>query len=141
MDASSTLRRVENAFYPPALRVAGHSSSQAEAAPKVSEPSQAASASALPTLSIPPKEADLAGVVEKDKEPVKGIAPAPAKLPPGLKDSFKEKGASQGQELVLVTLPFTAKEDPKGKGTAQASVPRALAKTVAKANPPPSKTT
>lgn len=52
--------------------------------------------------------------MEKDKEPVKELA----KLLHVPKDPSREKGASQGQELVLVTLPFIANEDPKGKGTA-----------------------
>nr|XP_023918640.1 uncharacterized protein LOC112030182 [Quercus suber] len=94
VDASSTLRRAENAFYPPALRVAGPSSSLAKAIPKAPKPSKDASASALPALTIPCKEADQAGAVEKDKEPAKEIAPKPTKLPPAPKDSSKEKGAS-----------------------------------------------
>ena len=73
-------------------------------------------------------------------EPIKETAPEPTKLPPAPKDSSKEKGASLGQELVLVTLPFIAKRDPKGKGTAQTTVPELPAKTAAKANPSPSKT-
>ena len=77
--------------------------------------------------------------MEKDKELAKETAPAPAKLPLAPKDSSKEKEASHGQELVLVTLPFTAKEDPKGKGTAQAIVHEVPAKIAAKANPSPSK--
>ena len=58
IDASSTLSRAENVFYPPALRVAGPSSSQAEAIPVALEPNQVASATALPTSTIPPQEAD-----------------------------------------------------------------------------------
>ena len=140
VDASSTLRRAENAFYPPALQVAGPSSFQAKAVPKTLEPSLVASASALPFSTIPPKEVDQAGAIEKKKEPIKETAPEPTKLPPASKDSSKEKGASLGQELVLVTLPFIAKRDPKGKGTTQTTVPELPAKTAAKANPPPSKT-
>ena len=72
----------------------------------------------LPPLPFPPKEVEQAGVVEKEKEPTKEIAPKPTKLPPAPKDSSKEKGASKSKELVLVTLPFIGKEDPKGKGIA-----------------------
>ena len=138
--ASSTLRRAKNAFYSPTLRVVGPSSSQAEVIPKAPEPSLVASASALPLSTIPPKEVDQASAVEKEKEPAKETTLEPAKLPPAPKDSSKEKGASQGQELVLVTLPFVSKEDPKGKGTTQVTVPEVPAKTAAKANPSPSKT-
>ena len=55
---------------------------------------------------------------------------------PHLKIPLRRKGASQSQELVLVTLPFTAKEDSKGKGIAQAIMPKTTAKTAAKTNPP-----
>lgn len=67
------------------------------------------------------------------------------------KDLSKEKGASQSQVLVLATLPFTAKEDPKGhdaaktkedpkgKGATQKKVQEVP--TLAKANLPPPKTT
>lgn len=56
------------------------------------------------------------------------------------KDSSKKKGAYQGQVLVLATLPFTTKEDPKGKGVAQATVSKAPAHIAAKANPSPKST-
>ena len=56
---------------------------------------------------VPSKKADQASATDKEKEPVK--------LPPMPKDSSKEKEASQSQKLVLVTLPFTTKEDPKSK--------------------------
>ena len=65
----------------------------------------------------------------------------PAKLPSVPKDFFQEKGASQGQVLVLATLPFTTKKDPKSKGAFQATVPEAPAQIAVKANPPPPKTT
>ena len=99
-----------------------------------------ASAGAFPYSTILPKEVNQASAAEKEKEPTKATALELAKLPPAPKDSSKEKGAFPGQELVLVTLPFVAKEDPKGKGTAQATVPEVSAKTAAKDNPPPSKT-
>ena len=78
----------------------------------------------------------ISGAAEKEEELAKEIALEPTKLPPAPKDSSKEKGASQSQELVLVTLPFTAKEDSKGKGIAQAIMPKTTAKTAAKTNPP-----
>lgn len=118
VDASSTLRRAKNAFYPPALHATGPSSSRAEVAPKALVPSQATLASALLAPTVPSKEADQVGAMDKDKEPTKEKVPEPAKLPPTPKYSSKEKGASQGQVLVLAMLPFTIKEDPKGKGAA-----------------------
>lgn len=47
------------------------------------------------------------------------------------------KEASQSQDIVLVTLPFPAKEDPKGKGlTSSATVSKIHVKATAKDNPP-----
>lgn len=68
VDASSTLRRVENSFYPPTLRVAGPSSSYTEVDPEIPEPSPSAATNALPTPTIPRKEVKQIGAVEKDKE-------------------------------------------------------------------------
>ena len=82
-------------------------------------------ASALPTPTIPSKEADQAGTMDKGKEPAKEKALQLAKLALVPKETSKEKGASQGQVLILATLPFTTKEDPKSKGIAQATVPEA----------------
>ena len=107
-----------NAYYPLALRIAGPSSSPAESAPKDSESGQSISASALPSSTVPPKEVDQIGAAEKEKELIKEVAPVPTKFLLAPKDFSKEKGASQSQELVLVTLPFRVKEDPKCKGVA-----------------------
>ena len=135
VDASSPLKRVENVFNPSTLRIADPLSSQIEAIPKAPESNQAASTDATPSSTVPPKEAEQADVVEKEKKPAKKTALEPIKLLHTPKDSTKEKGAFQSQELVLVTVPFTTKEDPKGKGTAQAVMPETTAKTVAKTNP------
>ena len=135
VDAFSPLKRVENVFNPSALRIADPSSFQIEAIPKAPESNQAASTDATPSSTVPLKEAEQADVAEKEKKPAKETALEPIKLLHTPKDSIKEKGASQSQELVLVTVPFTTKEDPKGKGTAQAVMPETTAKTVAKTNP------
>ena len=94
VDTSSALRRAENVFYPPTLRVAGPCSSQADATPKAPKPNKTTSASTLPTPTDPSKEADRASAVDKEKEIVKEKASNPAKLPPTLKDLSKEKGAT-----------------------------------------------
>ena len=75
-----------------------------------------------------------------EKELAKEKASKPIKLLPAPKDSSKEKGVTQGQVLVLATLPFTTKEDIKDKGAAHATVPKSSAQTIVKANPPSSKT-
>ena len=90
VDASLTLRRAKNVYYPPTLHVVGPSISRADTAPKAPESSKAAPANALPTPTIPSKEVDQTGAVDKDKKPTKDkvLAKEPAK------DSSKEKGAS-----------------------------------------------
>ena len=123
VDASSTLRRAENVFYPLAIQTSSPSSFKAESALKYLNLSKDASANALPSSTIPYKKVDHNGVAEKEKDTAKEVVSKPTKLPPSPKEPSKEKGVSQSQKLVLVTLPFTAKEDPKGKGTTQAIVP------------------
>ena len=76
-----------------------------------------------------------------EKELAKEKASEPVKLLPAPKDSSKEKGATQGQVLVLATLPFTTKKDPKSKSATQATVPEPSTQTVVKANLPLPKTT
>ena len=125
VDASSAFRRAKNVFYLSALRVAGPSNSRDEIAPKAPMSNQADPASALPTPTIPSKEADQTGTMDKGKEQAKEKALQLAKLALVPKETSKEKGASQGQVLILATLPFTTKEDPKSKGIAQATVPEA----------------
>ena len=93
MDASSPLRRVENAFNPSALRIADPLISQIEAIPKAPESNQAASTNATPSSTVPPNEAKQADVAEKEKKPAKETALVPIKLPHAPKDSTKEKGA------------------------------------------------
>ena len=140
VDASSTLRRAKNVFHPPAIRASGPSSSKAKSAPKDPDLSKDASTNALPSSTIPTKEVDHVGIAKKEKDTAKEVVPEPTKWPPSPKEPSKEKGVSQSQKLVLVTLPFIAKKDPKGKGTTQAIVPKVTTKGATKANPPPSKT-
>ena len=73
VDASSTLRRAENVFYPPTIRASGPSSSKAESAPNDPDLSKDASTSALPSSTIPPKEVDHVGAAEKEKDTVKEV--------------------------------------------------------------------
>ena len=93
VDASSALKRAKNVFYLPALHVAGPSNSRVEVAPKAPMSNQAVP---LPTPTIPSKEADQAGAMDKGKELAKEKAPQLAKLPLVPKETSKEKGASQG---------------------------------------------
>lgn len=64
--------------------------------------------------------------------------PEPTKPLSSSQDSAKEKRATQGQVIVLATLPFTTKEvpkDPKDKGTAPTPTPEPLALSAAKEKP------
>ena len=94
VDAFSTLKRAENVYYPLALCVASPSISQADTAPKALEPSKAAPANALPAPTVPSKEADQAGAVDKDNELTKDKVPKKELAKEPVKDSSKEKGAS-----------------------------------------------
>ena len=94
VDAFSTLKRAENVYYPLALCVAGPSISQVDTAPKAPEPSKAAPASALPAPTVPSKEADQAGAMDKDNELTKDKVPKKELAKEPVKDSSKEKGAS-----------------------------------------------
>ena len=90
----SALRRAENVFDPPALRVEGPSNSQADVVPKVPEPNKVAPTSTLLASTDPSKKADRASTADKEKEPVKEKASEPTKLPPAPKDSSKAKGTT-----------------------------------------------
>ena len=134
MEASSTLRRVENVYYPPAIQASSPSGSKAKTAPKNPNPNKDASAKALPSPSSSPKKVEPVGAVEK--ETVKGVAPEAPKPPAGPKDSSKEEGVSQSKEIDLVTFPVPTKEDSKGKGPASTATTTAKpAKATTKDNP------
>ena len=82
VDASSTLRRAENVFYPPTIQVSGPSSSKAGSAPNDPDLSKDAYASALPPSTFPPKEVNHVGATEKEKDTAKEVVFEPTKLPP-----------------------------------------------------------
>ena len=95
MDASSTLRRAKNVFYPIALHIIGPPSSRVDNAPKAPEFGKAAPPSTLPATIEPSKKADQASTMGMEKEPAKEKASEPVKLLPAPKESSKEKGAAQ----------------------------------------------
>lgn len=78
---------------------------------------------------------------DKEKEPAKKKVPKVAKSLPTSKEPSEDKRATQGQMLILATLPFTTKKNPKDKGVTQATVPEPTIQAGAKANPPLPKTT
>lgn len=82
VNTSSTLRKVKNVYYPPAIQASGPSSSKAKTAPKDPDFSKDVSASALPSITSPPKEVKQVGATEKEKETAKEVASKATKLPP-----------------------------------------------------------
>ena len=99
VEASSALRRTKNVYYLSAIRALILSSSEVEAALKNLSPSKDASAKAFPSPNSPPKEAKQAGVVEKEKETTKEVAPEAPKPPAAPKDSFKKGRVSGAKKL------------------------------------------
>lgn len=82
VNTSSTLRKVKNVYYPPAIQASGPSSSKAKTAPKDPDFSKDVSASAIPSITSPPKEVKQVGATEKEKETAKEVASKATKLPP-----------------------------------------------------------
>lgn len=79
-----------------------------------------------------------ANATGKEKDTVDKTALETTKLPAAPKDSSKEKGISQSQKIVLVTVPIPTKEDSKCKDSAfSTTTPEKTAKDLAKDNPPP----
>ena len=117
VEASSTLRKVKNVYYPPAIRVSGSLASPDDVAPNVASPIEE-TLSKDPLHSNSPQEvAEQAGPADKEKEVFKEVTLEMTKPSNTPKDSSKEGVGSQNIELVLVTLPIPTKEDPKGKSS------------------------
>lgn len=86
--------KIENIFYPPALCIATHSSSQPDSAPKALESSQATHVDTLPTTSKTSKEPNRAGTKGKEKESAQAKVLKPVKLLPSPKETSKENEAT-----------------------------------------------
>ena len=122
VEASSTLRRVENVYYPLAIWALGSLVSQDDVAPKDPSSIDEILAKDLPPPSSPLKGAEQASVAEKEKENPKEVTFETTKPPAAPKDSSKGGVVSQSHELVLTTFPILAKEECKGKGPASSTV-------------------
>ena len=117
VEASSTLRKAENVYYPPAIQVSGSLASPDDVAPNVASLIEE-TLSKDPLHSNSPQEvAEQAGPADKGKEVFKEVTLEMTKPSNTPKDSSKEGVGSQNIELVLATLPIPAKEDPKGKSS------------------------
>lgn len=91
MDASTDLRKTENIFYPPALRIAVHPSSQASIAPKAPKIARPVDVGTTKATSEPAKEpakerkADKEKEASKEKEVAKDKVTEHFKPPPAAK--------------------------------------------------------
>ena len=125
VEASSTLRRAKNVYYPLAIRVSG---SKADTASKEADEGKEIPTKDLPIANIPPKEVEQSKDAEKATDITKEVA-HDATLPSAAsKDPSKEKEASHNMDIVLATLPILTKEDLKGKGLASSTQPPKILK-------------
>ena len=116
VEASFTLRRVENVYYPPAICALGSSGSKADLVSKEANEGKESPTKALPTANISPEVAKQSEDAKMAANTTKEVA-HDVHLPPAApKDPLKEKEASYNMEIVLATLPIPFKEDLKGKG-------------------------
>ena len=118
VEASSTPRRVENVYYPPAICASGSSGSKADTASKEVDSGKESPAKVLPSINSPSKEVERPKVAKKEANITKEVAQDAAQPPATLKDPSKEKEAFHNMEIVLATLLIPTKEDLKGKGPA-----------------------
>ena len=128
VEASFTLRRAENVYYPPAIRASSSLSSKAGSVSEEADEGKESPTEALPTANISPEAAEQFKVVEKAVDTTKEVA-YDAHLPLAApKDPSKEKEASHNMEIVLATLPILTKEDLKDKGLASSTQPPKILK-------------
>lgn len=115
VEASSTLRKAESIYYPPAIRASNPLGSKANTASKEADVGKSSPANAPLSSNNLSKEAWQPGTAEKKADITKGVA-LDATQPPAIpKDPSKEKEAPHNMEIVLATLPMRTKEDSKGK--------------------------
>ena len=81
VEASSALRRAESVYYPLVIRASGPDSSKTDTASKVTDVGKASPTKVLPLLDSPFKVVEHPGVVEKEINTTKGVAPDATKPP------------------------------------------------------------
>ena len=119
VEASSTLKRAENVYYPPAIwqsTLPSSSDPKADTTTKGSEDDKDSPTEILPSSTDPSKEVGKTKAIKEKKDTTKGVVPEVTKPPAVPKDPSEVKVTSQSQEPVLATLPIPVKEDFKGKG-------------------------
>ena len=122
VEASSTFRRAESAYYSLAIHASSSLGSKADTASKEADAGKESQAKALPSVHSPSKEATLLEVVEKPAEVTKEVAHDAIQPPTAPKNQSKENEVSHNLEIVLATLPIPTKEDLKGKGPTSSTV-------------------
>ena len=113
VEASSTLKKAANVYYPEVIRPPSFSSSKADTPLKMANLEKNKSEKALPSSGSPPKVVEQPSVNEKEAEATKGVPTNVIKPPAVPKDPTKDNEASK-IEIVLATLPIPAKGNPKG---------------------------
>ena len=123
VEASSVHRKAESVYYPPAICPSPSSSSEADTPSKVVDPEKSGSEKAFSSSSNLPKVAEQPRVNEKETEVTKGVPPNAIKPLAVPQDPIKDNEASR-MEIVLATLPFPTKGDPKciDQGSLEATV-------------------
>jgi len=118
VEASSSLRRAENVYYPLAIRALGSSGSKADPISSGTDKSKESPTKVLPIANISSKEAKPFEDAKKAANTTKEGAYDAALPPIAPKNPSKEKKASYSMEIMLATLPIPPKEDLKGKDQA-----------------------
>ena len=118
VEASFSLRKAENVYYPPTLCTSIPPSSKASLVTSEAKKGQASPSKALSSSHTSPQEAVQAEDLEKAVDTNKEKTQDATQLLVAPNDPSKEKEAPKNMEIVLATLPIPPKEDPKGKGPA-----------------------
>ena len=124
VEASFTLRKAESVYYPPAICAPASASSKTDITSEVAELEKDSSDMVPLSSGSPSKEAEQLGVVVKEVDTIKGVAPDDTKPLTVPQDPLKEKEVPPKMEIILATLPMPAKGDLKGKdqGSSEAAL-------------------
>ena len=113
---SSTLKKVENVYYPPAIHRSAPSFPRIDAKSEVVEVSKDSTTNVTTTSIILSKEAARLRATEKEKNSNPVVAPDAMKPPSTSQNPPTKKEASKTIEIVLTSLPLPTKPDLVSKG-------------------------
>ena len=114
--ASSILRRAKSVYYPLAIRASSLANSKTNTALKVAELGKASPAKALTSSDNLSEVVKQSGVVEKEVNTTRGVAPDATKPPTASQDLPVKKKVPTRMEIVLATLLVPTKGDLASKG-------------------------